>query len=52
MSISTLAPIILFCYNRLEYLTRTVEALQKNDLASESELIIYCDGIKNPADAQ
>ena len=52
MSISTLAPIILFCYNRLEYLTRTVEALQKNDLASESELIIYCDGIKNPADAE
>ena len=52
MSNSALAPIILFCYNRLEYLTRTVEALKKNTLASESELIIYADGIKNPADTE
>lgn len=52
MNDSALAPIILFCYNRLEYLTRTVEALQKNELASESELIIFADGIKNPADTE
>ena len=46
-----LAPITLFCYNRPEHLRRTVEALQKNELAAESELIIYSDGPKTDADA-
>ena len=46
------APIALFCYNRAEYLIRTVTALQKNDLASQSELLIFSDGPKNPADAE
>lgn len=40
-------PIILFVYNRPWHTRQTVEALQKNDLASESELFIFSDGPKN-----
>lgn len=43
----TLAPIILFVYNRLEHTQKTVEALKSNTLASQSELFIYSDGAKN-----
>ncbi len=42
-----LAPIVLFVYNRLEHTSRTVFALQKNILASESDLIIFSDAAKN-----
>ena len=38
------APIVLFVYNRLEHLVQTIEALQKNTLAGESEVIIFSDG--------
>lgn len=34
-----LAPIVLFTYNRLWHTQQTIEALQKNELASESELL-------------
>ena len=44
-----LAPIIVFSYNRPDHLRRTLEALAKNDLASESILYIYCDGAKDDA---
>lgn len=43
----TLAPIVLFVYNRPDHTKQTVEALQKNELAKESELFIYCDEAKN-----
>ncbi len=42
-----LAPIALFVYNRLNHTQKTIEALQKNTLAEESELIIFSDGPKN-----
>ncbi len=42
-----LAPIVLFVYNRPEHTKQTVEALQKNELAIESELFIYSDAAKN-----
>ncbi|MBT6440536.1 MAG: glycosyltransferase [Flavobacteriales bacterium] len=42
-----LAPIVLFVYNRPWHTKQTVEALQKNELAKESELFIYCDEAKN-----
>lgn len=42
-----LAPIVLFVYNRLDHTEQTIEALQKNDLAEESELYIYSDEAKN-----
>lgn len=38
------APISLFVYNRLGHTRRTVEALQKNVLASKSDLIVFSDG--------
>jgi hypothetical protein len=42
-----LAPIVLFVYNRPWHIQQTVEALQKNELATESELFIYSDEAKN-----
>jgi hypothetical protein len=44
---NNLAPIVLFVYNRLNCTRQTLEALQKNDLASKSELFIYSDAAKN-----
>jgi hypothetical protein len=42
-----LAPILLFTYNRPHHTRQTVEALQKNHLAQESQLFIYSDAPKN-----
>ena len=39
-----LAPIALFVYNRFGTTKKTVEALKKNYLASQSELFIFSDG--------
>lgn len=47
---SKLAPVVLFTYKRLETLQRTVAALAANNLALQSELIIYSDGAKKAAD--
>ncbi|MEE1069433.1 MAG: glycosyltransferase [Paludibacteraceae bacterium] len=47
-----LAPIIVFAYDRPDHLRRTLDALAKNDLASQSELYIYCDGAKENASAE
>lgn len=44
------APIALFVYNRPDHLRRTVSALQKNSLASETDLICYSDGAKTAGD--
>lgn len=42
-----LAPIVLFVYNRPDHTRQTVEALQQNILADESELFIYSDAPKD-----
>jgi len=42
-----LAPILLFAYNRPWHTMQTVQALQNNTLAKESELIIFSDGPKD-----
>lgn len=42
-----LAPIVLFVYNRPRHTKQTIEALQKNELANDSELFIFSDGAKN-----
>jgi len=47
MNIKNLAPIVLFVYNRLWHTRQTVEALQRNELARESELFIYSDAPKH-----
>jgi hypothetical protein len=48
----TLAPIALFVYNRPAHTRQTVEALLKNELAGESDLIIYSDAQKKPEAAE
>lgn len=45
-----LAPIVLFVYNRLNHARQTLKALQKNELANKSVLIIYSDAAKNKND--
>lgn len=42
-----LAPIVIFTYNRPLHTQQTVEALLKNEYASESDLIIFSDAPKN-----
>lgn len=44
------APILLFCYKRLDTLIQTVEALQKNFIAMESDLVIFSDAAKGQTD--
>lgn len=44
------APIAVFAYNRPWHLKQTIESLKRNNLAKESELIIYSDGPKNQKD--
>lgn len=43
-----LAPIALFAYDRLWHTCRTIEALQRNELAQESALFVFCDGPVGP----
>lgn len=47
---TTIAPIILFVYNRLAHTQQVIAALKENMLSAESELYIYSDAAKN-ADA-
>lgn len=47
---STYAPIVLFTFNRSSHTQRTVEALQRNEGASDSELFVFCDGPRNQDD--
>jgi hypothetical protein len=41
-----LAPIVLFVYNRIEHTRATIDALKKNQLANQSDLLIFSDGPK------
>lgn len=44
------SPIVLFVYNRPWHTRQTVEALQENEYAVDSDLFIYSDGAKMPVD--
>jgi hypothetical protein len=46
----TAAPIVLFVFNRPQHTAATIEALKLNDLAAESDLYIFSDGSRKPAD--
>jgi len=48
----SLSPVILFVYNRPEHTRQTIEALQKNELAKDSELFIFSDESKNSDDLE
>lgn len=47
-----LAPIILFVYNRPWHTRQTLEALKLNELAKDSRLFIFSDGIKENSTKQ
>lgn len=44
-----LAPVVVFVYARPEHTRLTIEALAKNDLASDTEVYIFSDAAKNDA---
>jgi len=51
-SSGSLAPIIVFAFNRPEHLARTLAALAACPEASSSALTIYCDGARRPNDEE
>lgn len=48
--IASVAPIVLFVYNRPEHTKKTIEALKLNEFASDSDLFIFSDGPKVGSD--
>jgi hypothetical protein len=42
------APIILFVYNRPNHTARTLQALAEANLAAQSKLHVFADGVKDP----
>lgn len=45
----TIAPVVLFVYNRPDHTRRTVDALKQNVLSAESQLIVFADAPKSEA---
>ena len=45
-----LAPIVIFVYNRPSHTRRMMDALEKAQLAEQSEIFIFSDGAKSAAD--
>lgn len=43
----SIAPVIVFVYNRLDHASRTIDALKENFLADQSDLLIYADAAKD-----
>jgi len=46
----SLAPVVVFIYNRPEHTRKTLEALAKNDLFDASDVIVYADAAKSEND--
>lgn len=46
------APVVLFTYNRPEHTKKTIEALAKNELADETELVVFSDAAKKEQDVE
>ena len=44
------APICLFVFNRLEHTKKTIEHLLKNEMAKETDIFVFSDGARNPAE--
>jgi hypothetical protein len=41
-------PVALFVYNRPEHTKATLEALARNTLAYQTDLVVFSDGAKDP----
>lgn len=48
----SLAPIVLFVYNRPEHTKETIKALKENDLSNESELFIFSDAPRSEMEVE
>lgn len=48
----SLAPVIVFVYNRPEHTQRTISALLINDLAQDTDVIIFSDAAKTPLERE
>lgn len=46
----SLAPIVAFAYKRPEHLQRMFDSLRRCPLASQSRVIVFCDGPRKPED--
>lgn len=46
----SIAPIVMFCFNRPAHVERTLLALSQNALAAESDLYVFCDGPRSDSD--
>ena len=42
----SLAPVVVFAYNRPDLLNTTLDGLSKNHLAEQSFVYVFCDGAK------
>ena len=45
----SLAPVVVFAYNRADHLRQTLEALSQADLAAESDVHVFADGPRSEA---
>lgn len=45
---SNLAPIVVFAYRRPDHLRNTLESLKQCEGFGDSQVIVYCDGPRNP----
>ena len=52
VNIKNLSPVVVFAYNRLEHLRKTIESLKKCKLSKNTNLIIYIDNYNNEIDKQ
>ncbi len=50
MSVQKFAPVALFCFKRLDHLQRTVQALQLNEGAKETDIHVFSDAPGKEAD--
>ena len=47
-----ISPVLLFTFNRLSHLQKTINSLKKNHLSKRTELIIFSDGPKDTKDTE
>ena len=52
MNSTSLAPVALFAYNRIEHLKLTISNLKKNSLSKFTDLIIFSDNAKKSEDIE
>ena len=50
--IKNLSPVVIFAYNRLKHLKKTIESLKKCKLSKKTNLIIYLDNYNKESEKQ